>query len=469
MTLLKNLDGTLPLDASSVSLTVFGDDARANVRGANACADRGCNEGVLGMGWGSGSSNYPYIDAPIDALRRRVAGVEYYPTNTYPLGVNPSPEDVAIVFINADSGENYITVEGNPGDRTAAGLHAWHKGDGLVKAAAEKFSTVIVVVHTVGPILVEEWIDLPSVKGVLFAHLPGQEAGSSLTDVLFGDVSPSGHLPYSIPAKESDYPPSLNLVQGLQLGQPQDTFTEGLYIDYRWLNKQNTTARFPFGFGLSYTTFTYSAIITAVTPLSLLPPSPAPKAPTPEYSTTVPPASEAYFPPGFRRIQRYLYSFLPRAEADAAAASTGTYPYPSGYSAAQRPTPPPAGGSQGGNPALWDVVFDVAVTVANAGAAPGRAVAQLYVQHPPRSPYDTPPVQLRDFAKSRVLAPGEAEVLRLRLTRRDLSVWDVARQNWVVPGAIEEAGEYTVWVGESSAEEGRKIRCGTELLSCVTL
>jgi len=150
-----------------------------------------------------------------------------------------------------------------------------------VQAAAAKFSTVIVVIHTVGPMILENWIDLPSVKAVLFAHLPGQEAGTSLTDILFGDYSPSGHLPYSIPVQESDYPSSVSLV-GFELFQVQDTFSEGLYIDYRYLNKNNISARYPFGHGLSYTTFTYTnLILTPITPLTTTPPARSPKASPP--------------------------------------------------------------------------------------------------------------------------------------------------------------------------------------------
>src|ERR1700710_1742305 len=215
-----------------------------------------------------GTANYPYLDAPIDAIKRKASSVTYYSGDSFPSGLTAASGDIAIVFINSDSGENQYTVEGNNGDRSASGLNAWHNGDALVQAAAAKYSTVIVVVHTVGPILVEKWIDLPSVKGLVFAHLPGQEAGDSLTDILFGDYSPSGHLPYSIPKAESDYPSSVSLV-GFELFQVQDTFSEGLYIDYRSLNKRKITPRYPFGHGLSYTTFSIgNATISSVTPLT---------------------------------------------------------------------------------------------------------------------------------------------------------------------------------------------------------
>ncbi len=96
-----------------------------------------------------------------------------------------------------------------------------------MQKVAAAYSSVVVVVHTVGPLVLEPWIDLPPVKAVLFAHLPGQEAGESLTNVLFGRVSPSGHLPYSIPKDENSYPSSVAL-KGFALDQLQDTYSEGL-------------------------------------------------------------------------------------------------------------------------------------------------------------------------------------------------------------------------------------------------
>jgi len=464
ITLLKNVNGTLPLTLNT-TLKVFGTDAEKNPDGINSCADQGCNKGTLGMGWGSGSSRYPYMDSPIDGLKARGAKYTFYNSDSVPSSATAAPGDVALVFINADSGENYITVEGNPGDRTTAGLKSWHNGDALVKAAAAKYANVVVVVHTVGPILMEEWIDLPSVKAVLFAHLPGQEAGSSLMQVLFGDVSPSGHLPYTIAKQESDYGASVELV-GFQIGQPQDTFTEGLYVDYRHFHKENITPRFAFGHGLSYTTFSFSnATITPVTSLTEVPPTRPAKGSTPSYPTTIPPASEAYWPSNFNRIWRYLYSWLEKRDADNAAAIPATgrkYPYPEGYSTVQKPGPV-AGGAQGGNPALWDVAYRVSVRVTNTGSTSGKAVAQLYVQFPSGIAWDTPVIQLRDFVKTKVLAPGESQTVELRLTRKDLSIWDVVRQNWVVPNV---QGDYGVWIGESS--DRLTLRCGTAGGGCAS-
>ncbi|KAJ9143815.1 Beta-glucosidase [Pleurostoma richardsiae] len=464
ITLLKNDDSLLPLSTSR-PLKVFGTDAAVNPDGANACTDRNCNKGTLGMGWGSGTANYPSFDAPMDAFTRNAKNVTYYNTDTFPSVPTPSSDDVAIVFISSDAGENSYTVEGNHGDRDSSGLVAWHNGDTLVQKAAAKYSNVIVVAHSVGPLVLEPWIELPSVKSVLFAHLPGQEAGESLTNVLFGSVSPSGHLPYTIPVSEDDYPDSVSLT-GFSWGQIQDTYSEGLYIDYRALNKAGTKPRYAFGHGLSYTNFTFTDLtIAKVTQLSTVPPTRPAKGATQAYSTAVPPASEAYEPDGFSKIWRYLYPWLSQSDADdaAATAETATYAYPAGYSTTQT-AGPPAGGAQGGNPALWDVAYTVSLTVTNAGSTyAGKAVAQAYVQFPDGTPYDTPVVQLRDFEKTAELAPGESAEVQLTLTRKDVSVWDVELQDWVVP-AVD--GAYKIWVGEASDQ--LFAACYTDSLTCTT-
>ena len=461
ITLLKNDNSTLPLSKNS-TLALFGTDQAKNPNGINSCGSKACDEGTLGMGWGSGTANYPYLDDPLTAITAVASSVQSYNTDTLPPTVNPSAGDIAIVFVNADSGEGSYTVEGNPGDRTASGLNTWHNGDTLIQKAAASYSTVIVVIHSVGPIIMENWINLPSVKGVLLAHLPGQEAGVSLTDVMFGDYSPSGHLPYSIPVNESDYPASVSIASAT-LGQVQDTFSEGLYIDYRYLNKHSIATRFPFGYGLSYTTFSYSnSSITALMPIASIqgvPPVRAPKGPTPSYSNNIPPASEVAYPSNLTRINRYLYPYL---DDPYSITSLIPYPYPDGYSTTPRPGPA-AGGGLGGNDALWDAVFNISVTINNIGNVTARSVAQLYLQYPADISYDTPIIQLRDFAKTDRLAPGASQTLTMSLTRKDLSVWDVVQQNWIVPTT---SAPYQVWIGESSGTLSTV--CTTDGLGCKT-
>lgn len=444
VTLLKNENNVLPLRRND-PLKVFGTDAGANPQGSNSCSDHGCDKGVLVEGWGSGTSRLPYLITPREAIANASNNAQFYITDVFPPTVTATPEDIAVVFINADSGEEYIVVEGNPGDRLVAGLKPWHNGDDLVKSAAEKFSHVVVVVHTVGPILMEEWIDLKSVEAVVVAHLPGQEAGDSLVDVLFGDYSPSGHMPYTIPRSESDYTASVGL-RDQPFGQIQDTYTEGLYIDYRYFVNNNITPRYPFGHGLSYTTFIFSnPSASVVTPLDSAYPSPRPsKGPTPLYNDTIPPAYQvAWSSTNFTRIWRYLYPYL---DHPGSIKHNGTYPYPEGYTTTPQPEPR-AGGGEGGNPALFDTVYSVQVQVQNIGNRVGKAVAQLYVELP--SSLDAPRLQLRQFEKTQELAPGQIETLTLDITRKDVSVWDVEVQDWKAP--VRGQG-VKFWIGQSVAD-----------------
>ena len=106
--------------------------------------------------------------------------------------------------------------------------------------------------------LVEEWIDNPNVTAVISAHYPGQESGDAITSVLFGDVSPSGKLPYTVAHSIEDYPP--NTIVDEPVVNPQSNFTESTLIDYRWFSAHNITPRFEFGYGLSYSSFSYSNI-----------------------------------------------------------------------------------------------------------------------------------------------------------------------------------------------------------------
>ncbi|WEW58704.1 beta-glucosidase [Emydomyces testavorans] len=442
ITLLKNDDNLLPLDRKR-SVKVFGTDAGTNPFGINSCADKGCDIGVLTMGWGSGSANLPYLVTPEEAIRNVSKNAKFYISDIFPGSIKVEPDDVAIVFVNADSGENYIIVEANPGDRTVAQLKLWHGGDRLIEQAAKKFSSVVVVVHTVGPIIMESWINLPSVKSVVFAHLPGQEAGNSVTDILFGDFSPSGHLPYTIPKAESDYPDSVSLLTQPS-GQIQDTFTEGLFIDYRHFQKANITPRYHFGHGLSYTTFNFTEpTLKVVTPLSEYPPARKPKGKVPAYPNDIPPPSEVAWPESFNRIWKYLYPYLDNPSA--VKPNPAGYPYPDGYTTKPKPDPR-AGGAEGGNPALWDVAFAVSIKVTNSGKRPGRAVAQLYVELPADDTLRTPKFQLRQFEKTTTLEPGRSEVLKMEITRKDVSIWDTVAQDWKVPRA---GNGIKLWVGES--------------------
>ena len=90
-------------------------------------------------------------------------------------------------------------------------LTAWHGGDNLVLAVAENNNNTIVVINSVGPLILEPWIEHPNVTAVVWAGLPGTESGNSITDVLYGDWNPSGRLPFTIAQQPSDYGTSVTL------------------------------------------------------------------------------------------------------------------------------------------------------------------------------------------------------------------------------------------------------------------
>lgn len=106
----------------------------------------------------------------------------------------------------------------------------------------------------------DQFIDHPNVTAVLFAHVPGQDSGRALVSILYGDTAPSGKLPYTVPRNESAYgsPLSPSLPVPPYNLFPQSDFAEGVYIDYRAFDAHDVTPRYEFGFGLSYTTFSYS-------------------------------------------------------------------------------------------------------------------------------------------------------------------------------------------------------------------
>ncbi|KAJ7066099.1 glycoside hydrolase family 3 C-terminal domain-containing protein, partial [Mycena amicta] len=128
-------------------------------------------------------------------------------------------------IIFADSGEGYITFEGNTGDWSS--LAAWHSGAPV--AAVNK--NTIVVVNAVGPITMESWITNANGRSKVWSGLLGQEAGNGLVDVLFGAYNPSGRLPYTIGKAITDYSAQVTTAQSGTI--TPIAYSEGIFIDYR--------------------------------------------------------------------------------------------------------------------------------------------------------------------------------------------------------------------------------------------
>jgi beta-glucosidase len=134
--LLKNTQGTLPISPKNVKkIAIIGSDAGPDPKGLNSCDDHACSSGTLAQGWGSGTASFPYMVDPLAGLTEAFGDkVKIQSTlNDWDLEKAASTAegaDYAFVFSNADSGEDYVTVDGNKGDRN--NLTLWNNGDNLV-------------------------------------------------------------------------------------------------------------------------------------------------------------------------------------------------------------------------------------------------------------------------------------------------------------------------------------------------
>ncbi|OLE21549.1 MAG: hypothetical protein AUG44_27250 [Actinobacteria bacterium 13_1_20CM_3_71_11] len=205
---------------------------------------------------GGGSSHVKplYTVSPVQGIQQRVgSGV----TVTSADGSDPAAAaalakaaDVAVVIV----GE----VEKEGADRPNLSLTG--NQDALVQAVVAANPHTVVVVNSGAPVLMP-WVD--SVPAVLEAWYPGEEDGNALAAILCGDVNPSGKLPVTFPRTETQTPVSTpDRWPGVN-GTAH--YSEGLQVGYRWYDAQGQDPLFPFGYGLSYTTFAFRHL--TVTPL----------------------------------------------------------------------------------------------------------------------------------------------------------------------------------------------------------
>ncbi|KAF2708929.1 glycoside hydrolase family 3 protein [Pleomassaria siparia CBS 279.74] len=250
--LLKNTNGALPLKAPK-SIAVFGNDAGDDTEGFYNQAD--FEFGTLTAGGGSGTGRLTYLSTPLNAIKERAAKdnalVQQWLNNTLIINSNitdlwiPALPDVCIVFLKTwaeeASDRQHLSVDWN--------------GNEVVESVAKYCSNTVVVTHSSG-INTLPFADHPNVTAILAAHYPGQESGNSIVDLLYGDVNPSGKLPYTIALNGTDYnAPPTTAVNTTGKDDWQSWYDEKLEVDYRYFDAKNITVRYEFGFGLSYTTF----------------------------------------------------------------------------------------------------------------------------------------------------------------------------------------------------------------------
>ncbi len=232
---------------------------------------------------------------------------------------------------------------------------------------------VIVIINSGSVIETASWSSYPD--AILCAWQPGMEGGNSIADILTGKVNPSGHLTMTWPIAATDHASTQNfpgtiddytfkVMTGNRMPIPGHAYTnheEDIYVGYRYFDTFKKNVAYPFGFGLSYTTFAYEKPKVSV---------------------------------------------------------------------------------QG------DVVT-LEVTVKNTGSISGKEVAQVYVSAP-AGQLEKPAKELKAFAKTRELQPGESQRLVMKIQKRELASFDEANSQWIV-----EAGMYNFLIGANVCD----IRC----------
>jgi beta-glucosidase len=231
MVLLKNSGAALPLNASSLSsVAVIGPYAGAAMTG----------------GGGSSHVDPLFTVSPVQGIENADPGA----TVTYNDGT-----DIASAVAAAQAASVAIVMVGDTESEGAdqPSLELSGNQDQLVEAVAAANPNTIVVVKSGNPVLMP-WLD--QVPAVLEAWYPGEEDGNAVAAVLFGQVDPSGKLPVTFPETESQTPTSSpSQFPGVN---GQVDYSEGLDVGYRWYDANNVTPMFPFGYGLSYTSFSFS-------------------------------------------------------------------------------------------------------------------------------------------------------------------------------------------------------------------
>ena len=291
---------------------------------------------------------------PANWFQQEQFGQQKYPEISFSpiaIGKEVRQADAAIVTIGRQAGEGAdrdIATEFNITDSERELL------TNVCKAFHDAKKPVVVIINSGSVIETASWRDLPD--AIICAWQPGEEGGNSLADILTGRVNPSGHLTMTWPIAAVDHPSTEGYADKVATKHHED-----IYVGYRYFDTFNKEVAYPFGYGLSYTTFEFSK---------------------------------------------------PKVKAN------------------------------GKN-------ITVQVTVRNTGSVAGKEVAQVYVSAPQGS-IEKPAQELKAFAKTRELQPGEQETLTMQIPVRMLASFDEGGSQW-----LTEAGLYTFKVGSSS----RDIRC----------
>ena len=268
--LLKNDGGQLPLDATKVhTIAVIGPHADVGMisGGGSAQVDPPGGNAIMPPGQGQTRWLEPnwFPTSPLKSIRAKVPGANVQFNSGADAGAAASlakAADVAIVFAYQWESEGM--------DLPSLSLPE-HQDDLIAKVAAANPHTVVVI-ESGGPVTMP-WVD--QVSGILEAWFAGSSGSDAVANILFGDVNPSAKLPVTFPKSEADLPhptlvkpPKVTVDadregwKRIAAGLPafQVTYDEGVKVGYKWYDAEKKPVLFPFGYGLSYTTYSYSGL-----------------------------------------------------------------------------------------------------------------------------------------------------------------------------------------------------------------
>ncbi len=386
MVLLRNEDNTLPV-ASGKKVALFGISSLDFVAGGTGSGNVNkayvvnMKEGLENAGFTVDQALMNFYQAQLD-YNRAVAALTSAGGRGFGFGSAKAAEvaipeaavnnearnnDLAIVVIGRNAGEGADRRMVDDFDLTNIERELLRNVSTAFHAAGKK---VIVVLNIGGVIETNSWKNM--VDAILLPWSPGQEGANAVADILTGKANPSGRLPMTFPINFMDHPSSANFPynydrnagnQGRGPQQPRKdvdytNYEEGIYVGYRYFATAGKEVSYPFGYGLSYTTFSYTKPVV-------------------------------------------------KAVADG---------------------------------------FEATVTVTNTGSVAGKEVVELYVSAPAGG-LEKPACELKGFAKTRELKPGESQTVTIKVTNYELASFNEAASAWEAA-----AGTYKVAFGSSVAD-----------------
>ncbi|RKR80782.1 beta-glucosidase [Mucilaginibacter gracilis] len=367
MILLKNEDKALPISGAK-RVALFGNTSYDIIAGGTGSGD--VNKAyTISLLQGLTNAGYTADAGLISSYTDHIKAGKVNrpkPANIFALPA-PIPEMAVADKLEAATNNNdvaIITIGRNAGEGNDRGLendyYLSQSEKDMISGVATSFHArhkkVIVVLNIGGVIEIASWRN--HVDGILLAWQPGLEAGNAIADILSGKVNPSGKLATTFPVDYRDVPSAKNF-PGTPAQKPTTvSYEEGIYVGYRYYDTFGVKPAYAFGYGLSYTGFTYS------------------------------------------KLKLSTQQFAGKLTAS--------------------------------------------VTITNSGKIAGREVVELYLAAPGKT-MDKPVKELKAFAKTSLLQPGQSQTLSFDITTAQLASYDTAKSSWVA-----ETGTYKLMLASSS-------------------